>query len=206
MFLCRGRSPVLIQKARHGPGDDWMNDPDDVRNLVATVARDWNTAAQLAGRRPRLGHGQRTLARPDLVPERPPIARAQLARQEGPAAHTSSKVDSSSPRHVAGREISIEDFGPFLASSFPARNLSSIHSPSIIRSGPPSSPRAREHSLWGLEKGGRTALIYSRGTCRAGGTCGIDFRTNPRRCWLSRWARMWSLMRAAGRPASGNVI
>jgi hypothetical protein len=40
MFLAKGRTPVLIQKAQHAPGNDWRNDPDDVRNLVAIVARD----------------------------------------------------------------------------------------------------------------------------------------------------------------------
>jgi hypothetical protein len=41
LFLGRGRAPVLIQKARHAPGNDWMDDPDDVRALVRTIARDW---------------------------------------------------------------------------------------------------------------------------------------------------------------------
>ena len=40
LFLAKGRAPVLINKLRHGPGDDWNNDPDDVRNLVgAGLAR-----------------------------------------------------------------------------------------------------------------------------------------------------------------------
>ena len=37
----QGPRPVLVNKLRHGPGDDWNNDPDDVRNLVAVVSRDW---------------------------------------------------------------------------------------------------------------------------------------------------------------------
>ena len=41
LFLAKGRSPVLINKLRHGPGDDWNLDTDDVRNLVGTVSRDW---------------------------------------------------------------------------------------------------------------------------------------------------------------------
>ncbi len=32
---------MLINKLRHGPGDDWNLDTDDVRNLVGTVSRDW---------------------------------------------------------------------------------------------------------------------------------------------------------------------
>ena len=42
LFLAKGRSPVVINKLRHGPDTDWNNDADDVRNLVGTVSRDWN--------------------------------------------------------------------------------------------------------------------------------------------------------------------
>ncbi len=41
LFLAKGRAPVLINKLRHGPGNDWNNDHDDVRNLVGVVSRDW---------------------------------------------------------------------------------------------------------------------------------------------------------------------
>jgi hypothetical protein len=42
LFLAKGRSPVVINKLRHGDGSDWNNDVDDVRNLVGVVSRDWN--------------------------------------------------------------------------------------------------------------------------------------------------------------------
>ncbi|QEH38314.1 hypothetical protein OJF2_69150 [Aquisphaera giovannonii] len=41
LFLAKGRAPVLINKLAHGPRGDWNNDPDDVRNLVSVVSRDW---------------------------------------------------------------------------------------------------------------------------------------------------------------------
>jgi hypothetical protein len=41
LFLSNGRTPVMINKLRHAPLDDWDNDPDDVRNLVSVVAREW---------------------------------------------------------------------------------------------------------------------------------------------------------------------
>src|SRR5262249_51882872 len=41
LFLGRGRAPVLIQKVRHAPLDDWNRDPGDVAHLVEAVARDW---------------------------------------------------------------------------------------------------------------------------------------------------------------------
>ncbi|MGE3807112.1 MAG: DUF4159 domain-containing protein, partial [Gemmataceae bacterium] len=34
LFLSRGRTPVLISKLKHGPGNDWNNDHHDARNLV----------------------------------------------------------------------------------------------------------------------------------------------------------------------------
>jgi hypothetical protein len=41
LFLSSGRTPVLINKLRHAPLDDWDNDPDDVRNLVSIIGREW---------------------------------------------------------------------------------------------------------------------------------------------------------------------
>lgn len=41
LFLAKGRSPVLVNKLRHGPKADWDNDADDIRNLVGVVSRDW---------------------------------------------------------------------------------------------------------------------------------------------------------------------
>jgi hypothetical protein len=41
LFLAKGRAPVLINKLRHGPRNDWNNDNDDVRNLVDIVSADW---------------------------------------------------------------------------------------------------------------------------------------------------------------------
>jgi hypothetical protein len=43
LFLANGRAPVLINKLRHGPQNDWDNDSSDVRNLVSTVSRDWKS-------------------------------------------------------------------------------------------------------------------------------------------------------------------
>ena len=41
LFLAKGRAPVLINKLRHPPEQDWNNDPDDVRNIVSIVSEDW---------------------------------------------------------------------------------------------------------------------------------------------------------------------
>ncbi len=41
LFLSKGRTPVLVNKLRHLPKDDWNHDADDARNLVGLVSRDW---------------------------------------------------------------------------------------------------------------------------------------------------------------------
>jgi Domain of unknown function (DUF4159) len=41
IFLSNGRLPVLINKLRHAPGNDWDNDSHDVNNLVSIISRDW---------------------------------------------------------------------------------------------------------------------------------------------------------------------
>jgi hypothetical protein len=40
LFLSKGRTPVLISKLAHGPGDDWNNDRNDARNLVEFASRE----------------------------------------------------------------------------------------------------------------------------------------------------------------------
>jgi hypothetical protein len=40
LFLSKGRTPVLISKLLHGPGDDWNNDRHDARNLVAYAGKE----------------------------------------------------------------------------------------------------------------------------------------------------------------------
>jgi hypothetical protein len=42
LFLAKGRAPVLINKLRHPPAEDWNNDSDDVRNMVGIISHDWN--------------------------------------------------------------------------------------------------------------------------------------------------------------------
>ncbi|MFO0959133.1 MAG: DUF4159 domain-containing protein [Isosphaeraceae bacterium] len=43
LFLSKGKAGVLINKLKHGPGNDWQEDPDDIRNLVGTVGKDWKS-------------------------------------------------------------------------------------------------------------------------------------------------------------------
>ena len=40
LFLSKGRTPILISKLAHGPGEDWNNDRNDVRNLVEYAGKE----------------------------------------------------------------------------------------------------------------------------------------------------------------------
>jgi hypothetical protein len=40
LFLSKGRTPILISKLVHGPGEDWNNDRNDARNLVGYATKE----------------------------------------------------------------------------------------------------------------------------------------------------------------------
>jgi hypothetical protein len=40
LFLSKGRTPVLISKLVHGPGEDWNNDRNDARNLADYASKE----------------------------------------------------------------------------------------------------------------------------------------------------------------------
>lgn len=42
LFLSKGRIPIVVNKLKHAPGDDWNNAPNDVHNLTQFVAKQWN--------------------------------------------------------------------------------------------------------------------------------------------------------------------
>ena len=64
LFLAKGRAPVLINKLRHPPVEDWNNDPDDVRNIVGIISRDWNSLLTWQTVDPNLGTVQDMLQAP----------------------------------------------------------------------------------------------------------------------------------------------
>src|SRR4029077_7623019 len=40
LFLSKGRTPIMVSKLVHGPGNDWNNDHNDARNLVEFVSKE----------------------------------------------------------------------------------------------------------------------------------------------------------------------
>jgi hypothetical protein len=48
LFLSKGRTPILISKLAHGPGEDWNNDHNDARHLVEYCSREMFKRTPLA--------------------------------------------------------------------------------------------------------------------------------------------------------------
>ena len=161
LFLAKGRSPVLINKLRHGPGDDWNLDTDDVRNLVGTVSRDWKHLLTWQVVDPAAATVEDLLQAPILyfngheAPEFTPEA-------ERPSATTSTRGASSWPRPAARAPSSTGASASSSAELFPEdaeplHPLAEDHA--VWRSRHQLIPEV--HPLWGVEHGCRTVLIYT---------------------------------------------
>ncbi len=163
LFLAKGRSPVLINKLRHGRDNDWNSDPDDVANLVGIVSRDWksvlswqavdSSSATVADLRqaPILfisGHKA-----PDFSP--PPELRANLrAYVEGGGTIVADACCGSAEFDKGFRKL--------MAEIFPAKEDELQPLP-----GDHALWRARfflapeTQPLWGIRRPARTVVIYS---------------------------------------------
>jgi hypothetical protein len=161
LFLAKGRAPVLVNKLRHGPKGDWNNDPDDVRNLTAVVSRNWNNLLTWQVADP-------------AVATVPDLLQAPIALLTG---HQAPELSAIAKRNL--REF-IEQAGFLLADAccdkiefdkgfrelmkelFPGKDEE-------LRILPADHPiwKARHrldstvHPLWGIQRGGRTVVVYS---------------------------------------------
>ena len=166
LFLAKGRAPVLINKLRHGPGEDWNNDQDDVRNLVDVVSRDWRK--MLDGQiltwqvvDPREASVEDLLQAPIAfmngheAPELGPDARRNLRSfiEQGGILVGEACCGEKAFDH-GFRELMKEIFSEEGAQ---LHLLPEGHA--IWRSRHTLNPEA--HPLWGIEYGCRTVVIYS---------------------------------------------
>ena len=160
LFLAKGRSPLLVHKLRHGPGEDWNNDPADLHNLVVSISREWKHLLTWQ------------VAEPDT-----PIVdlqRAPVLFVNGHKAPVLTEVTKKNLRQYLERggfilaeaccEKSEFDAGfrALIKELFPdpkneLHPLAADHA--IWNSGQPADPKV--HPLWGLDHGGRTAVVYS---------------------------------------------
>jgi hypothetical protein len=161
LFLAKGRAPVLINKLRHLPLNDWNNDPDDVRNLVDVVSRDWKSLLTWQVVDPENASVQDLLQAPIL------FFNGHRAPQFAAAARQNIReyVEQGGFLFVdacCGESEFDQGFRQMIKEIFPEEGYQ-------LRPLPPEHPiwRARHelnpnvHPLWGIEHGCRTVAIYS---------------------------------------------
>jgi hypothetical protein len=166
LFLAKGRSPVLINKLRHGPRGDWNNDTDDVRNLVSVVSRDWKPllGGQLLTWQvvdPNMATVEDMLQAPIVyfnghsVPEFTPEGERNLRSYVEQGGFIFAEA-------CCGREEFRTGFQELMKRIFPEDEyklhpLAEDHA--VWRAKYLLSPDV--HPLWGIEHGCRTVVIYS---------------------------------------------
>jgi RNA polymerase sigma factor (sigma-70 family) len=161
-FLASGRTPVLINKLRHAPSGDWNNDPDDVRNIVSVVARDRNHPVTWQV----VDSPKATLA--DLL-------RAPILFINGHKAPEFDRAEKKNLRDYVDRGGFIFAEACCGSADFATgfRRLTEELFPEKqdeLRRLADSHPIWRTkhrlpfeiHPLWGISRGGRTAVIYSQ--------------------------------------------
>ena len=159
LFLAKGRSPVLVNKLRHGPGDDWDNDRDDVRNLVTAVSRDWGHLLTWQVVDPSTAGVEDLLQAPVLffnghdVPGFSAEAKRNLREYVEQGGFIFAEA-------CCGRKEFDQGFRELMAELFPEHELhplSDDHPVWRVR----FELNPNIHPLWGIELGCRTAVIYS---------------------------------------------
>ena len=161
LFLAKGRAPVLINKLRHGPGDDWNNDPDDVRNLVGVVSRDWKHLLTWQVVDPDVARVEDLLQAPIVffngheAPEFDAEAQAEPPRLRRAGRLHLRRGLLRPPEFDAGfRELMKEVFPE---PEYKLHPLAEDHA--VWRAKHLLTPDV--HPLWGIEHGCRTVVIYS---------------------------------------------
>src|SRR4051812_13587932 len=161
LFLAKGRAPVLVNKLRHGPRNDWENDTDDVRNIVSVVSRDWKSLLTWQVVDPAAAGVADLLQAPILffnghqAPEFNAIAQQNLREFVEEGGFIFADACCSSPAFDAGFKELMKKIFP--DPEFKLRPLSEEHP--VWRARHLLSPDA--WPLWGIEHGCRTVVIYS---------------------------------------------
>jgi serine/threonine protein kinase len=166
LFLAKGRAPVLVAKLRHGPSGDWNNDPDDVRNLVNIVTRDRKTLLTWQVLDPAVSSVDDLLQAPILffnghtAPTFNAIAKKNLRWYVERGGFIFADACCSNPQTGSGFDTGFRDLMKelFPEEQYKLRPLGKDHPVWRAR----SRLIADVYPLWGIEHGGRTAVIYSR--------------------------------------------
>jgi len=161
LFLAKGRAPVLMNKLRHAPAGDWNNDPDDVRNLVNLVSRDWKNLLTWQVVDPNVAAVQDLLQAPILFLNG---HQAPVFTEDGKK-NLRDYVEQGGfifAEACCGRTEFDKGFNALMKEVFPEPEyqlhpLAEEHA--VWRSKHQLTPDI--HPLWGIEHGCRTVVIYS---------------------------------------------
>ncbi|MBX6313931.1 MAG: DUF4159 domain-containing protein [Isosphaeraceae bacterium] len=163
LFLAKGRAPVLINKLRHGPGTDWNNDRDDVRNLVGFVSRDWGHLLTWQTVDPGSASVEDLHQAPILFfnGHEPPVfsaeAKKNLRAYIEQGGFLFAEACCGRPEFDRGFRDLVKELFP--EPEYELKPLSDDHP--VWRSRYLLKPDV--HPLWGIEHGCRTVVIYSPG-------------------------------------------
>jgi WD40 repeat protein len=162
LFLAKGRAPVLVNKLRHGPTGDWNNDPDDVRNLVNIVSRDWKNLLSSQVLDPdadfaRLRQAPIAFLSGHHAPEFSGQAKQNLRAFVNGGGCLLADACCNSKEFDTGFRLLMKELFPEDESKL--RPLGDDHPVRRNKRVLGQIPVA----LWGIDKGGRTAVIYSPG-------------------------------------------
>jgi hypothetical protein len=161
LFLAKGRAPVLVNKLRHAPLDDWNNDPDDVRNIVNIVSRDWKSLLTWQVVDPHVATVSELLQAPIIffnghrAPDFSEIARQNLREFVEQGGFIFAEACCGRSEFDVGFKKLMTEIFP--EEAYKLRPLSEDHP--VWRARHLLSPDI--HPLWGIEHGCRTVVIYS---------------------------------------------
>jgi hypothetical protein len=161
LFLAKGRAPVLINKLRHPPADDWNNDADDVRNIVNIVSRDWKNLLTWQVVDPEAASVAELLQAPIVffnghrAPALTAIARLNVREFVEQGGFIFADACCGEAEFDAGFRKLIKEIFP--EEEYQLKPLADDHP--VWRAHHLLSPDA--HPLWGIEHGCRTVVIYS---------------------------------------------
>ena len=161
LFLAKGRAPVLVNKLRHPPGNDWNQDADDIRNLVGVVSQEWKTLLAWQVVDPSTADIQDMLQAPIvfLNGHNAPAYRARAVKILRNFVDQGGFIFAEA---CCGKDDFDRGFRQLMKDVFPEpefqlRPLSPDHA--VWRAKHLLSPES--HPLWGIEHGCRTVVIYS---------------------------------------------
>jgi len=161
IFLAKGRAPVLIKKLRHGPSNDWNNDPDDIPNLVGIVSHVRHKLLTWQVADPTSATIQELLEAPILffnghkAPEFTAKAKQNLRDFVDKGGLIFAEACCANPEFDQGFKRLMKEIFP--AGGTELKPLAEDHP--IWRVKNQLTPE--NHPLWGIDQRNRTVVIYS---------------------------------------------